>query len=663
MPYTINLTNGTNLIPGGLSEGTVDSSHSSLVLIGKNYANYGQFLNDNFIHLLENFSSTASPPNPLVGQLWWDTRNNILRVWSGTSWKISTGATSSTHTAPPSDLSSLGGDLWFDTSNSQLNVWSGSTWVVVGPVTTPATGNSGAVPALMTDTAGATHIVIQFIINGVVYAIVSKDTFSSALFGFPTVRAGVNFSNQASPTWGLNTQDVNPSLNTLVQRDGAGGINATTVTATNMVSSTVTADSFTGVFTGNLYGNVTARTVTATASMTAPSFVATSGVQGTILTAAQPFITTLGTVANLNTTGNTVVNGYATYNGLEIATLGGLETFAAINSTPIGNAVPSTGAFTTLSATGLFTTTGDTRHNGNLAVLGAAGNVTVNTVLASQIGNTGTTLTGTVSTASQPNITGLGTIGTGVWQGTIISPIYGGTGINNGANTLTLTTSLRLNQNVEVNSSPTLRGTNFNSIPNGALTNNSITITAGTGLSGGGTVALGGTVTLGFAGNPVVGINGTANQIIASGSATAPTLSAPQNLHTGANFQINSLGVGTGASGTAGEIRATNNVIAYYSDDRLKTRLGRIENALDKICSLEGFYYEANELAQSLGYTAQREVGISAQGTQAEMPEIVKPAPIDDTYLTVQYERFAPYIIEAIKELRAEVNALKQKLS
>jgi hypothetical protein len=104
-------------------------------------------------------------------------------------------------------------------------------------------------------------------------------------------------------------------------------------------------------------------------------------------------------------------------------------------------------------------------------------------------------------------------------------------------------------------------------------------------------------------------------------------------------------------------------VIAYYSDDRLKTRLGKIENALDKICSLEGFYYEANELAQSMGYTAQREVGISAQGTQAEMPEIVKPAPIDDAYLTVQYERFAPFIIEAIKELRAEVNALKQKLS
>jgi hypothetical protein len=161
----------------------------------------------------------------------------------------------------------------------------------------------------------------------------------------------------------------------------------------------------------------------------------------------------------------------------------------------------------------------------------------------------------------------------------------------------------------------------------------------------------------------VVGINGTTNQIIASGSATAPTLSTPQNLHTGTNFQVNSLGVGTGASGTAGEIRATNNIIAYYSDDRLKTRLGRIENALDKICSLEGFYYEANELAQSMGYTAQREVGISAQGTQAEMPEIVKPAPIDDAYLTVQYERFAPYIIEAIKELRAEVTALKQKLS
>lgn len=121
------------------------------------------------------------------------------------------------------------------------------------------------------------------------------------------------------------------------------------------------------------------------------------------------------------------------------------------------------------------------------------------------------------------------------------------------------------------------------------------------------------------------------------------------------------LSVGTAADPGAGAIYATGNITAYYSDDRLKTRLGKIENALDKVDQLNGFYYEANETAQELGYTVKREVGVSAQDVQAVLPEIVVPAPIDDKYLTIHYERLVPLLIEAIKELRAEVKALKEK--
>ena len=128
------------------------------------------------------------------------------------------------------------------------------------------------------------------------------------------------------------------------------------------------------------------------------------------------------------------------------------------------------------------------------------------------------------------------------------------------------------------------------------------------------------------------------------------------------NTFISSLGVGTTTYGNVGEIRATNAVVSYYSDENLKTKLGKIENALDKVDQLSGFYYEANDVAQELGYTRQREVGVSAQETQAVLPEIVKTAPISDEYLTVQYERFAPLLIEAIKELRQEVNELKRQI-
>jgi hypothetical protein len=180
------------------------------------------------------------------------------------------------------------------------------------------------------------------------------------------------------------------------------------------------------------------------------------------------------------------------------------------------------------------------------------------------------------------------------------------------------------------------------------------TLTQGTGI----TVTNGsGTITIANGG--VTSITGTANQIIASASTGSVTLSTPQSINTGASVQFGSFGVGTAASGTTGEIRATNNVTAYYSDDRLKTRLGKIENALDKLCSLEGFYYEANETAQALGYEVKREVGVSAQQVEAIMPEIVAPAPIDAQYMTVRYERALPLLIEAIKELREEVRALK----
>jgi hypothetical protein len=130
---------------------------------------------------------------------------------------------------------------------------------------------------------------------------------------------------------------------------------------------------------------------------------------------------------------------------------------------------------------------------------------------------------------------------------------------------------------------------------------------------------------------------------------------------TNTNTQLASLGVGTAASGTAGEIRATNNVTAYYSDDRLKTRLGRIENALAKVRTLDSFYYQANETAQALGYEPVREVGISAQQVQAIMPEVVAPAPIDDKYLTVRYDRLVPLLLAAINELEAKVAALEAK--
>jgi hypothetical protein len=126
-------------------------------------------------------------------------------------------------------------------------------------------------------------------------------------------------------------------------------------------------------------------------------------------------------------------------------------------------------------------------------------------------------------------------------------------------------------------------------------------------------------------------------------------------------------------------IFSQNNIIAYYSDERLKTNLGPIENPLDKVNQLNGFYYIENDLARSFGYKDEKiQVGLSAQQVQAVLPQVVTLAPFDmdidnetkeikgsktgENYLTVDYEKIVPLLVEAIKELSDDLNKTKDEV-
>jgi hypothetical protein len=191
MAYTINLTDGT--IFATIADGTINTA-SSMTLVGKNYAGYGEFLDENFIHLLENSSNTTAPGAPLEGQLWWDSGNSLLKVYNGSVFKTISAATSSS-TAPTSNVT---GDLWYDTVNAQLKVWTGTAFLLVGPAFTAGTGTTGAIVDTILDNTSTSHVVIKFYVEDDVIAIMSKDAAFTP--------------QSAIPGWGSGPQQVKPGM-------------------------------------------------------------------------------------------------------------------------------------------------------------------------------------------------------------------------------------------------------------------------------------------------------------------------------------------------------------------------------------------------------------------------------------------------------------------
>jgi hypothetical protein len=190
MAYTINLTDGS--IFATIADGTINTS-SSMVLVGKNYAGYGEFLDENFIHLLENSSNTTAPGAPLTGQLWWDKANGLMKAYNGAAWKT----ISSTTAQASAPTSNVVGDLWYDTVNAQLKVWTGTIWLLVGPTYTTGQGVSGAIVETITDNVSVSHVIIKLYVENNIVGIVSKDaafTPQASLSGFTTVRPGITLS-------------------------------------------------------------------------------------------------------------------------------------------------------------------------------------------------------------------------------------------------------------------------------------------------------------------------------------------------------------------------------------------------------------------------------------------------------------------------------------
>ena len=202
MAYIVNKSDGTVLT--SVASGTIDNSYGGLILIGKLYSGYGEALNENLVRLLENSSKTTAPTNPLLGQLWFDSSIKTLKVCTTggnvpTFKSISGCVTSSTEPTEP-----VNGDLWWNTASKQLYVYDllTTSFILIGPSSSSATGQTGAIVSTMNDTSLLPHYVIKEYASDEVVAIVSKEAFTPAgteptNANFPNIYAGYTLTNTA----------------------------------------------------------------------------------------------------------------------------------------------------------------------------------------------------------------------------------------------------------------------------------------------------------------------------------------------------------------------------------------------------------------------------------------------------------------------------------
>jgi hypothetical protein len=160
--------------------------------------------------------------------------------------------------------------------------------------------------------------------------------------------------------------------------------------------------------------------------------------------------------------------------------------------------------------------------------------------------------------------------------------------------------------------------------------------------------------------------NSSASYANSAFSKANNALTAASN--TATSVQFGSLGVGTAASGTTGEIRATNEVTAYYSSDsRLKENVQTIENALDKLRQLNGVMFDwTDEVILQRGgedgyFVRKHDTGLIAQQVEEVLPEVV--ADRQDGYKAIKYEKMAGLIIQGINELSDEIKIIKERLA
>ena len=195
MAYTVNHTDVANKGSITVEDNTINQQ-TSLSLPGRNTTAYGTAIAENFLHLLENFANTTAPNNPTEGQLWYDNTAGVdqLKLYDGTTWISASGLKKAT--TAPGAAQSVTGDLWVDTDNQQLYLYTGSGWVLVGPTFSDGL-STGVKPESIVGTNNVSYTCLVIEISAKTLAIYSTAAFTpkTTIAGFTTINPGFNLSS------------------------------------------------------------------------------------------------------------------------------------------------------------------------------------------------------------------------------------------------------------------------------------------------------------------------------------------------------------------------------------------------------------------------------------------------------------------------------------
>jgi hypothetical protein len=202
MPYILKKSNGQSLTT--VADGSIDTT-TPLTFVGKNYAGYGQIIDQNLVYLLENFANASQPLKAVVGQLWFDSSSKNLKVYDGTKFKALTQF-NSTGSAPTDNVK---GDLWFNESEQKLYLYNGSRFVFIGPQDSQIAGVQVTSTTVLDDNNNQRY-VMKFTITDpntnqqTIAGVISKDSFTPnpvddlIAEGFNTIKAGITLPGSNS---------------------------------------------------------------------------------------------------------------------------------------------------------------------------------------------------------------------------------------------------------------------------------------------------------------------------------------------------------------------------------------------------------------------------------------------------------------------------------